>query len=143
MNKEKGKELKKIVDYWIEKATDSLNAAQDELRAGRLSFSVNRIYYACFYIVSAVLLQNRLRFKKHSGVRSAFHKHIVKPGLINRKYGEFYDELFEARQRGDYIELVQFEKEQVENWLKKAKKFVNDVILLIEHFVQKQEKSEA
>ena len=37
--------LKEIIRYWTEKAEDSLNAAKDELEAGRLSFSVNRIYY--------------------------------------------------------------------------------------------------
>lgn len=31
--------LKDIIRYWTEKAADSLDAANDELRAGRLSFS--------------------------------------------------------------------------------------------------------
>lgn len=124
--------LKDIVNYWIQKARDSLDAAGDELKAGRLSFSVNRIYYACFYVVSAALLQKRLKFKKHSGVRAGFHKHFVKPGLVNCEHGQFYDELFEARQRGDYIELIEFEKRQVENWLQKAKEFVVTLNSLIE-----------
>lgn len=123
--------LKDVLDYWIEKAEDSLNSAQNELDADRLSFAVNRIYYSCFYAVSAVLLQKRLRFKKHSGVKAAFHKHLVKPGLIKREHGQFYDEIFEARQRGDYIELVRFEKKQVEQWLKQAREFVEAVKLLI------------
>lgn len=123
--------LKEIIRYWIEKAEESFNAANDEMRAGRLSFSVNRIYYACFYVVSAVLLQEKLRFKKHSGVRATFHQHLVKSGLISREHGQLYDELFEARQRGDYIELVHFEKEQVEGWLQGAKKFIDAAKLLI------------
>ncbi len=36
---------------------ESLDAVEDELKAGRLSFSVNRVYYSCFHIVSAFLLQ--------------------------------------------------------------------------------------
>ena len=123
--------LKEMVSYWMEKANDSLNAAQDDLKAGRFSFSVNRIYYACFYAVSAVLLQKGLKFKKHSGVRAAFHKHIVKSGLISREHGQFYDEIFEARQRGDYIELVRFKKEVVQEWLKQASEFVKAVNSLI------------
>lgn len=99
--------------------------------AGRLSFSVNRIYYACFYVVSAVLLQEKLRFKKHSGVRAAFHQHPVKPGLVSGEHGKLYDELFEARQRGDYMELVYFERRQVEAWLQLARQFVQRVALLI------------
>jgi uncharacterized protein (UPF0332 family) len=64
-------------------------------------------------------------------VRAAFHKHIVKTGLISRGHGQFYDEIFEARQRGDYIELVRFEKEQVEKWLQQASEFVRAVRALI------------
>lgn len=126
-----------IVRYWVEKSAESLDAAEDELKAGRLSFSVNRVYYSCFYIVSAFLLQKDLKFKKHSGVRAAFHKQLVKSGLVGIDEGQFYDELFEARQRGDYIELVHFEKEQVESWLKRAKEFVNKVRSLIEATTKK------
>lgn len=70
MNEEK--ELREIVSYWVKKSMDSLDAAEDELKAGRLSFSVNRIYYACFYIVTAVLLQEKLRFKNIPGLEPHF-----------------------------------------------------------------------
>jgi len=125
MNEEK--HLKEIVRYWIDKALTSLDSAYDDLKSDRLSFSVNRIYYACFYAASAVLLQKGFRFKKHSGVRAALHKYLVKAGIVSRNHGQFYDVIFEARQRGDYIELVHFEKEQVEAWLKKARHFVEEV----------------
>jgi hypothetical protein len=123
--------LKEVVQYWIEKANDSISAAEDELKAGRFSFTVNRIYYACFYIVSAVLLQRKLKFTKHSGVRTAFHQHLVKTGQVSREQGQLYDELFEARLRGDYIELVHFEKQEIEEWLKQASEFVKAVGSLI------------
>jgi uncharacterized protein (UPF0332 family) len=116
-------DLQEIIRYWLEKADESLDAARDELQAGRLTFAVNRIYYACFYAVSAVLLQERLQFTKHSGVRGAFHKHLVKPGLVGLDHGKLYDELFEARLRGDYIELVHFEAWQVEAWLPRTSEF--------------------
>lgn len=123
--------LTAVITYWLEKAQESLAAAQDEMIAGRLSFAVNRIYYACFYAVSAVLLQNGLQFKKHSGVKASLHKHLVKPGLVSHEHGELYDELFEARQRGDYIELVTFEKQGVGDWLNRAQDFINSLTALI------------
>ena len=124
-------DLKEIVHYWLEKVQESLDSAHDEMKAGRLSFSVNRIYYACFYTVSAVLLQERLRFKKHSGVRAAFHQCFVKTGLISREHGQLYDELFEVRQRADYIELVRFEEKQVKEWLQQAEDFIKALKTLI------------
>ena len=39
MSKEKN--LNQIIKYWIEKSTESLKSAEDELKKGRLSFSKN------------------------------------------------------------------------------------------------------
>lgn len=50
---------------------------------------------------------------------------------VSREYGKLYDELFEARQRGDYIELTSFEGGQVEVWLRQAEKFVKTIKSLI------------
>jgi uncharacterized protein (UPF0332 family) len=123
--------LREVIAYWMDKARESLAAAHAEMTAQRFSFAVNRIYYACFYAVSAVLLKNGFQFKKHSGVRASFHKHLVKSGLVNHENGALYDELFEARQRGDYIELVAFDKNEVEDWLKRAEDFIEALSLLI------------
>lgn len=128
--------VRDVIVYWMDKAKESLDSASDEMAAYRLSFSVNRIYYACFYVVSALLLQKGLRFRKHSGIRSAFHQHLVKSGLISNNHGILYDELYEARQRGDYIELVNFEEDQVGRWHKQAQEFVESVIGIIKKDIQ-------
>jgi uncharacterized protein len=125
--------MRELIGYWLVKADESLDAASDEMTAGRLSFSVNRIYYACFYSVSAVLLQEGLQYKKHSGVRSVFHQHFVKTGKVSREHGRFYDELYEARQRSDYLVLARFEKSGVEEWLRQARGFVELMKKLIKN----------
>lgn len=79
------------------KAQKSLKSAKREFEAGAYVFSVNRIYYAAFSGVSAVLLERKMSFKKHSGVRANFHKLIIKEGLLDVKWGKFYDKLFEDR----------------------------------------------
>lgn len=48
--------------------------------------------------LSAALLERRLSFKKHSGVRANFHKEFIKKGLLEVKWGKFYDHVFEDRQ---------------------------------------------
>ena len=128
----KEKEIERVIKYWIEKSTESLESAENELKSGHLLFSVNRIYYACFYIVSAFLLKRGIMFKKHSGVRTGFHKHAVKAGLVGLEEGKFYDKLFNARLKGDYVEFAHFEKDEVEQWLSNAKEFVVKIKNLIE-----------
>jgi len=96
----------------MEKSAESLESAEDELKKERLSFSVNRIYYSCFYIVSALLLKKGYRFKKHSGVRASFHQFFVKTGLVDEDDGKFYDRLFNSRMKGNYVEFTNFEKKR-------------------------------
>jgi len=101
------------VRYWLAKARECLASADDEARSGRLSFAINRCYYAAFYAASAALLARGKRFVKHSGVRAAVHRDLVKPALLPEDLGRIYDRLFHDRQQGDYIEFVSFEAEEV------------------------------
>ena len=93
---------------------------------------MNRAYYACFYALSSVLLKEDLRFVKHSGVRAALHRSLVKTGRLESKWGRFYDRVFENRQRGDYQELVSFEAEQVVEIIGQAHRFVAEMRRLLE-----------
>jgi uncharacterized protein (UPF0332 family) len=76
--------------------------------------------------VSALLLQENQKFKKHLGVRSSFHRNLVKTGKISQELGKFYDELFEARQRDDYLDFVYYDLDILEDWLAKAGGFVHE-----------------
>ncbi len=72
-----------IVRYWVEKAKESLASARREFEAESLTFAMNRLYYAAFYAVSALLMEHDLSFKKHSGVRANFHKRFIKTGVLD------------------------------------------------------------
>ena len=122
---------REMVRYWWSKALDSLASARRECEAGSYSFAMNRLYYAAFYGVCAALLDDRQAFKKHSGVRSAFHRHFIKTGLLDVKWGQLYDQLFEDRQEGDYIVFVSFEPEYVEHQLGKCTEFLAELRTLI------------
>jgi uncharacterized protein len=113
-----------VVSYWWEKAEDSLLSAERELDAGALVFSINRLYYALYYAVSAVLLRKEFTFSKHSGVRAAFHREIIKTGLMNTEWGRLYDQLFEDRHEGDYVALTDFDKLYVEEKLMQCRQFL-------------------
>src|SRR5713101_6662908 len=120
-----------IIRYWWSKAEESLRSAERELDAGSLGFALNRIYYAAFYAVSAALLERRASFKKHSGVRSAFHREFIKSGLLDVEWGKFYDQLFEDRQEGDYLALIEFKPEYVGTRLVQSRDFLKSLRPLI------------
>ena len=116
-----------IVRHWWMKAEESLNSAKREYGAGSHSFSINRVYYCCFYAVSAALLDRRLSFKKHVAVRTAFHKEFIKNGTLDVAWGKFYDQLFEDRQMGDYLPLKTFTAEYVESQIERCAEFLKAV----------------
>ena len=116
-------EKEKIVEYWRKRARECLDDAKLLLENKRLHSAVNRIYYALFYQVSALLLAKGLSFYKHSGVLAAFNKEFVKTGIIDKELGKFYNRMFEHRRSGDCGELVEFEGEDVRKWLRQLKIF--------------------
>ena len=97
------------------------------MERGYTNTCVNRLYYACFYAVSALLLARGLSSARHSGIRALFHQHIVKPGMINVPLGQMYDRLFDNRQKGDYADLVRFALNDVQPWIEEARTFVDAV----------------
>jgi hypothetical protein len=119
------------VRYWWEKALESLETAQRELDAGDYAFAINRAYYALFYAVSALLLEEGRRFGKHSSVRAAFNREIIKPGRLSREHGKLYNQLFRDRQEGDYIAFTKFDAAYVQEKIEGCEKFLADLRPLI------------
>lgn len=121
-----------VVRYWWSKAEESIQSAEREFEAGALAFAMNRIYYSAFYAVSSALLDRQSSFKKHSGVRAAFHGMFIKEGLLNTEWGKFYDRLFEDRQEGDYVALIEFDREYVGEQLARCREFLSRLHPLVD-----------
>jgi Uncharacterized conserved protein related to C-terminal domain of eukaryotic chaperone, SACSIN len=107
------KSLKKeYIDYRINSARDTLNAAKSLARDGYWNSVINRLYYVCFYAISALLYKNDLYARSHSGLKHQFTLHFIKNGLIDKKLARVYIELFDFRQEGDYADFKDFDKDK-------------------------------
>ncbi len=116
--------------YRLDRARETLEEARILANAGRWNACVNRLYYACFYAVAALLVKDGLASPKHTGVRGLFNKHYVKTGKVPKDLARIYNDLFERRQEGDYIDFVSFNETQVFSWISQAKKFVEHITAL-------------
>jgi len=122
-----------IIIYWLEKATQDLASARENLSAGRLQNSVRDAYFACFHSFSAVPISAGKTFRKHSEVRAILHRDYVKGKKLAVEWGKHYDWLFENRQKADYRPLVKFDIEQVKEILEKSVRFVSEMRNLSQH----------
>jgi len=122
---------KELVLYRLQMAHETLEDARILADAGRWNPCVNRLYYACFYAVSALLVREGLSSSKHTGLRSLFNQHFVKTNKIPKEKARIYNDLFERRQEGDYVDFVSFEESQVRPWIAEADAFVENIAVLI------------
>ena len=123
---------KDLVLYRMTRADESLEDARILAKAERWNACVNRLYYACFYAVSALLVMDGLSSSKHAGVRGLFNRQYVKPGKIPKELARIYNDLFERRQEGDYIDFVSFQESQVLPWISKAEELIGCIASLIQ-----------
>lgn len=123
--------IKTLVAYRLDRARETLDEAHLLLASGHVNTYVNRLYYACFYVVSAYLLSQDKSSAKHSGVRALFHQQVVKPGLVDQELGQHYDRLFDNRQKADYADLVEFDAADVAEWYEETVNFVRTIEKLL------------
>ncbi len=123
---------KELIVYRIDKANETLEDARILSRAERWNTCVNRLYYACFYAVSALLATKGLASSKHTGVRSLFNKNYVKTNIVSKELARIYNDLFERRQESDYLDFIDFQEHQVLPWISRAESFVDHIRNIIE-----------
>lgn len=120
-------EIKALVDYRLGQAKESLEEAEILYREKKFRGAINRLYYACFYAVLALLGTKGLSSSKHSGVIALFHREFVKAGIFPKDKARTPNRLFDLRVKEDYKEFITPTKEEVEMLLPEAREFLKEV----------------
>jgi uncharacterized protein (UPF0332 family) len=121
-------------DYINHRITRSDKAFEDArllAENGRWNAAVNRLYYAAYYVVSALLLQNDINTQTHAGCKTQFGLHFVKTSKITLEQGRLYADLMDWRQKGDYGDMFDFDEETVTPLFKP----VEDLLTTVKHLI--------
>ena len=117
-----------LIKYRLEEAENSIKEAEVLLKEGMSLRSVmNRLYYAMFYAVLALLQEKELGTSKHYGAISLFDREFIKSGIFDKELSKTLHRAFELRQKGDYLEQAEVTKSDVDEMLPKTKDFVDKV----------------
>lgn len=122
-----------LINYRITRAKDTYDDALILSEKEKWNSTINRLYYATYYAVMALLLDSDLKPTTHNGAKSNFSEYFIKTEKIDSKYGKMYSQLFTWRQKGDYDDLFDFTKDKVMPYFEP----VNDFISLIENMLKK------
>lgn len=120
------------VRYRLEKSQEVYEAACVLYNAAQWNSVINRLYYACFYSASALLLYKHIAARSHAGVIGQFSESIVRPGILSVDEFRVYAKLLNWRSKGDYNDLFDFSKEDVDSMMEPTKHFIDRVAALVE-----------
>lgn len=71
-----------VVIYRLEKAQTTFEQAKGVLSLRYWEIIANRLYYAAYYAVSALLIANGYHVKTHEGTVTQFGLHFAKEGIV-------------------------------------------------------------
>ena len=118
------KEKQTLVKYRLERANESIKAAQLLFENKLFTPAMNRIYYSMFYSVQALLVLNEKAFSKHGQVKGYFNKEFIKTGIFPKEFGKLFNTVFEYRQKFDYVDMLVPEKELISDYIVEAQRFI-------------------
>ncbi|MFM1842253.1 MAG: hypothetical protein RLZZ490_989 [Cyanobacteriota bacterium] len=108
----------------LQKAQQSLDAAEYLSKGGYNDFAVARAYYTMFYLASAILVAEDLHFSKHSAVISFFAKELVKSGKVPKVFHQYLKQSYDLRNLGDYGRPDSISLEEVKIQIANAREFL-------------------
>jgi uncharacterized protein (UPF0332 family) len=120
-----------LIKYRIDRAKDTLDDAYILAENGKWNSTINRLYYAAYYAVIALLLNSGLKPTTHNGAKSNFSEYFIKTGKIDKESGKIFSQLFTWRQKGDYDDLFDFQEEKVLPYFEPVKELINKIEELI------------
>lgn len=120
-----------LIQYRLERAENSLEEAQYLIDGGYYNAAINRLYYACYYAVVALLLKNDISTQTHHGVRSMLALHFTSKGKLSPESNRTISTLFEKRHSSDYDDFIYCDQEMFDDLYPKAVAFIEEVKDLI------------
>lgn len=120
-----------LVQYRLERADETLKEVEILANESHYNAAANRLYYACYYAATALLVANGHNTQTHAGTKTLLGLHFVSKGLLSNEYGKIFSRLFEIRHSGDYDDFVYCDKAMIDEYTPKAKEFISAIKTLL------------
>jgi uncharacterized protein (UPF0332 family) len=123
--------IKGLVAYRVQRSKETMLEARLMIDEGYLNGAINRLYYACYYIVIALLLKNGVSAQTHAGTKQMLGLHFVVTGKLSPKISSIYATLFEKRHSSDYDDFAYYDNETLEKLYPQAIEFIDAIEKLL------------
>lgn len=121
-----------IVGLEMEKSRRIFNQIDELARLGFWDNIANRLYYALFHAVSALLIKDGHSVNTHKGIVASIGQYYVKKGLLTSDDARLYSQLMTIREKGDYNCSYDIEEEDLKPKIARAKALIEKVADLVD-----------
>lgn len=124
-----------VVDLEIEKAWKIAGQTEELSKLGYWDNIANRLYYAVFHAVSALLIRDGHKVSTHKGAVLSFGQHYVKTGIMNIDDARLYSQLQTIREKSDYNCAYEVSEDEIAPKIEQTKLLISK----IERFIERKE----
>ena len=121
-----------IVLLRLQNARQTLEDAKIIVHSKLWKAAANRLYYACYYAASALMIRFGLEAKTHAGIIRLLGLNFISKHLLNDELGKVYYKLFSLRLKGDYDDWTVVSEIDITPLIEPAEVFINEIEKLIE-----------
>ena len=91
----------------------------------------NRMYYAAFHAVSALLIANGIQVGTHKGAIIKFNSEFVRKGVFTTEEGRLFSQLESLRERGDYNCFIDATEQEIMPFVEPLKALIAKIKTVI------------
>ena len=116
-----------IVDLEMEKANNTIAQISELQKLGYWDNIANRLYYAVFHAVNALLIHDGHPVNTHRGVIALFGNYYIRTGIFASEDGRLYSDLQTMRNNSDYNCSYDATEQEIEPMIAPAKNLIAKV----------------
>lgn len=116
-----------IVNREIEKAEKTFDDVLFCVHANKWETAANRLYYALFHAMSALLISDGHQVKSHRGVLVLFGEHYVRTEKFSKKDGALLSDLVIMRDNADYNCFFEADEEKLSPFIEPTQQLIEKI----------------
>lgn len=116
-----------IITLELEKAAKTWGQMEVQVKNGVWEMAANRLYYALFHAVSALLISDQHEVGTHRGAVNQFSLYYIKTGIFSKDEGRLYSNLQKLREDGDYNCYIDVDQKDVEPFIEPTRQLIEKI----------------
>lgn len=116
-----------IVNLELDKAVKTMAQIPELQRLAYWDNIANRLYYAVFHAVNALLIHDGHPVNTHKGVIALFGNYYIRTGIFASEDGRLYSDLQTMRNNSDYNCSYDATQQEIEPMIEPARKLITKV----------------